>query len=74
MDGTSPNRDNLSSVTTILGLALFCLLIATILVRRVMVHRASRRFRLLTAASVVGAGGGGIGWGGRRGEDSLGEF
>jgi hypothetical protein len=60
---------NLSSVSTILGLTLFCLLIAATLLRRVMVHRAGRRYALqrLFAASAPNASGVGVGIGG--GED-----
>jgi hypothetical protein len=46
VDNSMSDKDNLSSVSTILGLALFCLLIATILIRRVMVHRVGRRYSL----------------------------
>jgi hypothetical protein len=72
------DNNNLSSVSTILGLSLFCLLIITILIRRTMVHRAGQRYalqRVLSAsrAGAVGVGGNGEewrGWSGRRGFDS----
>jgi hypothetical protein len=61
VDDSTSDRDNLSSVSTILGLSLLCLLIATILIRRVIVH--STRWRdaqqsLLAAANGVGVSGG----------------
>jgi hypothetical protein len=77
-DNTSDN-DNLSSVSTILGLALFCLLLATILIRRLMVHRAGRMYALQRLLSHPHSnsntnivGGGGVGWA-RSGIDSFGE-
>lgn len=56
---TGIDRDNLSSISTILGLTLFCLLIVTIFVRRWMIHRQNRRFareRFDAAATIVSHG------------------
>ncbi|KIM21161.1 hypothetical protein M408DRAFT_110836 [Serendipita vermifera MAFF 305830] len=56
---TGIDRDNLSSISTILGLTLFCLLIVTICVRRWMIHRQNRRFareRFDAAATIVSHG------------------
>ena len=53
----SGDRDSLSSVSTILGLALFCLLIAIILIRRGLVYhrgRAYTRDRFWAAVGVTG--------------------
>lgn len=58
-ESTGMDRDNLSSISTILGLSLFCFLVATIIVRKIMIHRQHRRFaqeRFWAAATVVDGG------------------